>query len=816
MIKNKYYIIFWAILMTPFALSAQDMGGYTKQEVKDFSQKVEDQIQFLEYFLNTVGSNKTPARDKDVIITESYKKIFRDSKVQVEDDLVLDRKVITNKDVTAYLKDVEFFFKDASFKFKVRDVKPFLRDNGELSFSVSIDRTLTAIGLDNEKIENTKPRFVEVNLDRKSNELKIASIYTTKLSRDKELMEWWGTLSYQWESYFRKEFSIAEQDSITIDHLNKISALDSLDLSGNAFIQDLSPLEALRDLKYVDISNTMIRELGPISNVTFLSYLDVSNTPTEDIQFIKYAENLSYLDISNTLIENIDELSNLSNLRVLKASNTPLMSFAAMNSFEGLEELNLEQSGFNNLESIKELKQLKKLDIQGNYLINFNFLAELEALEEINLKRTNIRDLAPLKNLPNLRVLNINETEVNSLTPIDEKESLQKVYADRTGISEDQADDFARNNRQVLLIHNVENLITWWSTLPDGWMEELSKEMPGMQLGNPTVEEVSRIVSLDSLDISGSGIISLRPVLKFKKLVFLKFDDTQVHDLSPLRELKTLRKISGNNTIVTNVEDLENLGTLEFVSLSNSGIASIAPMKGLKKLNYVNVDGTEVPEWEVQELLQVVPEACIIYRSEQLKAWWNGLEGVWESIFVEQFGLDPEPDSKALHLLTSNREISIQRKSINSLRPLVDFINLQSLEVHDAPLYDISDIPSLDLLKNLKISQSPITGLEPIGQLTRLENLNLSNTGVEDLRPLEPLKQLKSLIISGTGVKRLKGLEELTGLEELDIASTNVRSIGPIEDLRNLKRLICFNTRINSRQIDSFKESNPDCEVRYY
>lgn len=191
MIRSRLYIILWGLILVPGMVCSQDLGSYSKQEVKDFSQKVEDQIQFLEYFLNTVGSEETSARDKDVIITESYKKIFRDDKVQVEDDLLLDRQVITNKDVPAYLKDVEFFFKDASFKFKVRDVKPFLRDNDELSFLVSMDRTLTAVGLDDEAIENTKPRFVEVNLNPQSNELKIASIYTTKLSRDEELTEWW-------------------------------------------------------------------------------------------------------------------------------------------------------------------------------------------------------------------------------------------------------------------------------------------------------------------------------------------------------------------------------------------------------------------------------------------------------------------------------------------------------------------------------------------------------------------------------------------------------------------------------------------------
>ena len=75
------------------------------------SVKVEDQVRFLEFLLNTLGDAQSSARDKDVIIRESYLKIFRDGKVQIEDDLLADRKVVTNKDVQAYLKDIEFFIK---------------------------------------------------------------------------------------------------------------------------------------------------------------------------------------------------------------------------------------------------------------------------------------------------------------------------------------------------------------------------------------------------------------------------------------------------------------------------------------------------------------------------------------------------------------------------------------------------------------------------------------------------------------------------------------------------------------------------------
>src|SRR5690554_4912521 len=516
MIRNKLILFSSIFFISCFGAKAQEMGGYTKDEVKDFSQKVEDQVRFLEYFLNTVGSEQTSARDKDVIIRDSYTKIFRDGQVQVEDDLLLDRKVITNKDVTAYLKDVEFFFKDAQFKFKIREVKPALRENDALFFIVSLDRTLTGVGLNNEKIENTQPRFIEVNLDKDSNELKIASIYTTKLSRDNELTEWWNNLSYEWSSYFRERLGLTE-DSLSIDQINAISDIDTINLSGNQIIQDLTPIHALRELKYVDISNTNIQDLSPISNVTFLSYLDISNTPTEDIQFIKYSDRLVYLDISGTKVSHIDELNNLGSLRHLKMIKTPILGFGVLNSFSQLETLDLEECGFNNLENISGLKNLKALSLKGNYLINFEFISELKQLETINLEETNIMDLAPLGELKNIKIINVNGTEVSDLQPLDGSASLERVYADQTSISEEAADRFSRQNKSILLIHRVEDLQAWWTSLPEGWEAALLKAHPEVTT-NPTIEELYTIVGADSVDLSESGIINLRPIMKFRKI----------------------------------------------------------------------------------------------------------------------------------------------------------------------------------------------------------------------------------------------------------------------------------------------------------
>lgn len=818
MIKNKSIVLFFTFFLTNalIAFSQQAIGDYSKQEIKDLSQKVEDQVQFLEYFFNTVGSKDTPARDKDVIIRESYKKIFKDNKVQVEDDLLLDRKVITNKDITAYLKDIEFFFKDAVFKFKVREVKPFLRENAELSFIVTLDRTLTATGLNLEKIANTKERYIEINVDKQSNELKIASIYTTKLSRDQELIEWWESLSFTWTSYFKSKIGLIDQDSVELEALYKISTIDSIDLSGNQYVRDLESIQVLRDLKFLDISNTQIVELSPISNITFLSHLNIANTPTKDIQFIKYSDRLTYLDISNTEINDISELNNLKSLTTLRALQTPILSFGVLNSFESLKNLNLSGSGFNNLSNIQELSHLAELDISSNYLINFELLAELEGLVSLNLQETNIVDLTPLKDLPNLKVVNINQTEVSDLNPLEKIPTLQKIYADRTRIQEWVADEFIRRNRKVLLIHHVENLQTWWDGLSEPWRDVFIKINPVLDQAKPSIEVISTLIGLDSLDLSDSGISNLGPVLKFKKISSLNFDDTDVIDLSPLSDIKTLVKITGRNTNINGLQPLTNLTNLELLDFRNTKVSSILPLIGLEKLTYLNVDNSNISTDEVVNAISANPVLNIIFRSSDLDMWWKGLDETWKSIFINQFGESEEPNLEKLHNWTTSSKIQIAHRSVSNFRHLSVFINLRELSIIDVPAIDYTDLYRLNLMEKLVINQAPIVDLAVLTDLKNLIFLDLSNTGVADLSPLSVHKQLKSLNLSGTNIKNLKGLETLFELEELDIASTDIRSLKAVQGLTKLNKLSCFNTRINSRGIDSFKKQNPECEIRYY
>ncbi|MEB2779816.1 leucine-rich repeat domain-containing protein [Algoriphagus sp. C2-6-M1] len=816
MIRTKSIYLTLFLFCLSFSGIAQTIKGYTKAEIDDYSAKVEDQIRFLEYLLNTIGSAETQARDKDVVIRESYLKIFRDGEVQVEDDLLLDRKVVTNKNVTAYLKDIEFFYKDVNFKFKIREVKANQKENGDVFFTASLDRTITAIGINNEKVTNTKPRFVEVNLDSKSQELKIASVYTTKVSRDEELTEWWGVLDPHWQAYFRNRFALGQFDSINVDLIYKFVEVDSLDISGTVALLDLSPMEAMRNLKYVNLSNTQITELGPISNVTFLEYLDVSNTPTSDIQFIKYSDRLQHLDISNTQITDISELVNLNAIRSLRVEETPIMSFAVLNEFDSLKSLYISKSGFNNAENIKNLSKLENLDLSNNYLINFSQLSDLASLRNLNLANTNIQDLTPLSGLKNLEVLDITGTEVSDISALNGKSELTKVLADETKLSVTASDNFTRNNPKVLLIHHVKDLESWWAVLSDEWKASMKKANPRITSDSPSVETLTSTIGMEELDLSGTGIETLNPITRFAKLTKVDFSDNPITDVISLSVVKTLNEIIGRNTQVKDIAPLKSNEELVKLDLNGSPVSSIMDVLNLPNLTYLNVNGSEIFHEEVPEIVIQKPNLTIVYRTDELNTWWAELDATWKEIFRNQFSLPENPSTEQLHALAQRSSLTFERVSVDDMHALTAFVNLRSLVIFDAPIGYLAPIAELKLLEKLKISQVPVVDFSPLQGLSKLVELDISNSGIEDLDPLARLMNLRVLNISGTNLKTLKGLEGMINLVELDVASTNLRSLRPIEGLPKLKKLSCFNTRLNSRAVDRFKSSNPDCEVRFY
>jgi len=287
------------------------------------AEKVEELVAFLQFSLNTIGSPMTSAREKDIIITQSYSKFFRDEDVQVEDDLVEGRETVTNKDVQAYLKDVDFFFKQVSFNLEIEEVEELISESGQVVFSVRLNRNLNGVTIEDDTVNQNLTRYIEINYDKEEEDLKIVSFYTTKLSESEDMFNWWSQLSFEWRYIFTR--MLGETDSVTIDYLKRADALDSLDLSDNPYLSDIKPIRRLRNLRYLDLSNTKILDLSPLRSHTKLDYVSIRNTGISDIDFLRYSNGLKILDLAGSDVMDLASLSHFPPV----PGNTPYEESAA-------------------------------------------------------------------------------------------------------------------------------------------------------------------------------------------------------------------------------------------------------------------------------------------------------------------------------------------------------------------------------------------------------------------------------------------------------------------------------------------------------
>ena len=800
--KSKILLVI-LLLFSGIQASAQD----------DHEARVRDVVSFLEYVLNTLGDPSTSARDKDVIVNQSYLKIFRDSTVQVEDDLDENRDVITNKDVQAYLKDVDFFFTSAKFTFEWQELEVSENQDGNTFYKVSLLRNLEAYSVMGDTINQTLPRYIEINVDADEDDLKIASMYTNELNQDGIWTDWWNALSVEWQSIFRRKMALNEDPSL--DEIKSLDKLDSLDLSGNLNLIDIEALNQIRGLRYLDISNTNINDLTPIRNLTGLRYLDVSNTGVTSIEGLRYAKSLEVFKLEGAPVADISVVSRMQDLEEIHLSRTYAQNLHPLTNLRKLRHLELANTNVASFETIDSLISLQYLDISGTDLVTFNQLSHLKELEYLFADSTQVLNLDGINAMPGLLRLSLNHTRVTDLTPALELESLDRIYCDFSGISPEHALEYRQQRPGVLIIFESEEMIHWWNDLDQHWQDIFATHV-SISEATPSREELARIEQLNTLDLGENpNVVTLDPLKKLLNLQQLNANNTSVASLDALELLKELSDLSLASTPVTSFTPLASLKKLEKLNAENVPVSSLTCINELANLKELQLDNTGIPDTAIIHFARLHPDALIIFKTERLNSWWDKLSGDWQDAFRSQSELSEQPTSRELHGLIGLSAVSFENLSLYEINPLKEFIRLRDLDIVNANIRNFGPLHFLDYLEKLNISRNPVESLEGIFSLKELEELDISNTPIEDLSALDALRKLENLNCSGTQIKSLRGLANLTRLEYLDCSNTSIKKLDEVNSL-SLRTLNCYNTRISSKRIDGFKQLNPECDVSYY
>ncbi|HEX5168405.1 MAG TPA: leucine-rich repeat domain-containing protein [Cyclobacteriaceae bacterium] len=807
--QNSLRIILVCLLV---GLTSVSYSQKSKPDPSKDDAKVKDIIAFLEYVLNTLGSSETQSRDKDVLISESYTKIFRDGKVQVEDDLDENRKVITNKDVVAYLKDVDFFFNDVKFEFTIDNIKGSTNANGTYFYKVSARRNLKGTTSEGKVVNNTIPRFIEVNYDPNNQDLKIVSIYTKEFNEKEAYTKWWNELSYQWHEIFMRKLNLT--DSVTLDDIRNVASIENLDLSRNAYIQTIEPLSLLTSLKTLDLSNTPVNDITPIRNLTDLVDLNLSNTNVEDLTPLKYSNNISKLNLHHTLVGDISVIGKMQKLQGLDISETPTADFYPVTFLNELTSLNLAGTKLLDLSSVDSLLQLTDLNISKTSVIDLMPLKELKGLTTLYIDSTQVQNIGPLSNLENLKFLSANHTPLENLQPLQKLPKLQKVYCDHTRVTRMVAENFMAIRPKVIVVYDSKDLLAWWNTLPSQWQGVFS-ETADIGLA-PTKDELAKITGLDSINLKNKySVFDLEPLQKLPLLKVLILDRTAVHDLTPIKGHRDIQYLDISNTEVKDLGPISQFKKLKELRADTSKVEDVSPLYNLSSLSKVYLDQTTIHDIIAQEFLEQNPHCLFIYKTNHLSRWWSSLTPEWKKVFYDHMGNDTASTRENLHRLAELEKLQLEDEGVKDLTALSEFVRLKELNVSGSAINDLTPLATLKSLRSLHLSNSPVEDVEALSELSELEDLDLSNTPIDELKVIGKLSKLRKFNCSGTQIKKLDALENLEQLEQLDCSNTFVSKLDPLEGLP-LKTLKCFNTKISSKSVDKFRKNKPDCNVIYY
>jgi len=842
----KKFLLFLTAVLLCISVSAQKKNSQTDANINEYKGQIKVMVKYLEDTFSFIGNPDNTTQEKDIIFRESYLKIFKNDKVQIEDDLDANRRTSINKDIQAYLKDIDFFFKDIKFSFTVENIEVKANENNETYFFVTTMRAMNGHNISGDTVSDRRKRFMEINLDPYKKDLKVASIYTTKPNENEELRNWWNKMPLAWKQYFgennfifdsieMKNLSHIYKDSIVINKytndslvehtiaadintvyskLLSMSKTTEIDVSYNADIHSLEPLQEMSNITILDCSNTDVFDVTPIRNLNRIKNLNISNTKIEDISSLKYNSEMLVFRADNIPAKDIETVSCFTMLTGLSLAGVEVSNIKPLNSCTQLTHLDISGTKVATLDSVYLAPTLHYLNLSNTAISDITPLQHLENLQGINLDNTKVTDLSPLSNLQKLNEIQCSNTSLSNIMPLKDLSQLIRIYCDNTNINSKKASEFCKANGKVMVIFETETLRKWWESLPIYWKTAFIKQT-NIEI-NPTPEELHSLIQTKSLEVD-AAIQDAEPISRLTSLEKLVLNNTKIIDIEPLRGLLNLRQLEMKNTKIKSLEPLENLVNLQELNIENTLICDLTPLKNMSNLMTVYAENSKITPETVFDLKVAQPQITVIYQTEQLRNWWNALDANWRSVLKESVNVDTNPSAEQLHKLADVTDIEVNSNTrISSLEPISSLRFVKKLVITDNQLTDLSPLSNMVLLEELNVSGNAIDNITALAGNTAMTSLSIENTIVTDISVVENMLDLKYLNIANTSVKTIKALTNCTALEEINIANTPVKTLAPITGTKTLKHIKAFNTKIKKKDIDTLRSTYPEINIVYY
>ena len=609
------------LLLFTCKVSAQN--GHSRLSEDKYAPHIGQLVSFLGKIYNTLGSDMATVKEKNTVLESSYLKVFKNDKVQIEDDLIDGRKALVIKDVRSYLQDIDIFYRSARFNLNVLEYSIITNVHNQSFFKVVVNQNLQGIDAKGQMVNRDRVRFIEVELNEATEELKISSIYSRLVNKHQSLENWWRSLSFEWKVIFQR--AINTELKPNNEQLREIISLEKLDVSYNKYITGIEPLAMVSNLREVDLSNTDISDITVLRNHQNLEVLNISKTNVKQVNALQFAENLRYLFMDYTPVNDLSPLYELANLEKVLCEGTDITKAQATelasqnpNNCEVIIESDASMRWWNTIPMVWREKFMLELSFTGSN-VGSNELGKIQSLTRLSLQRNkNIKSLKPLGFLKELEYLNcegtgitsldgitgltklveidISDTEVSDIRPLLLLKNLQKVRFNNLKVTPEDIAAFQKERPDVKLMNRYTALVGWWIRIPEIWQQVFVDHIDYKGPMPVPPEVLYDIVRLEKIDISGrQDLTNLDPLYMLSELKELNLDGNMaITSLGPIDSLYNLEKLICSNNPISDLTPLSQLHHLKYLDIKNTPVTSIDPLENLKKLEELDISATKI------------------------------------------------------------------------------------------------------------------------------------------------------------------------------------------------------------------------------
>lgn len=341
----------------------------------------------------------------------------------------------------------------------------------------------------------------------------------------------------------------------TLDGLERLPALEKLELIYSNHIEDFSALYQLNRLKYLSIESSSLKEIGFLEKMPNLKSLSIKDANLLQIEALAFcADSLESLSLWH--IYKVDDFSILNtmnqliSLQVELPYSHPSLSFSHM---ERLTDLSLcRVSDLSSIATALHLQTLKLDGCNGEYLSALTALSDLKSLTLSNLSGYFIT-LDPLKQISSLEKLTLEDCRIyTNIEEVLTLPNLKEFTIKNCSVGFDFYNLSENNNLEILKIEDT----IFAEILPKDHAEygQIKRENT-YQLSDYS-DTLKNFPNLIELTLIGNELDDITFITVLEKLQKLNISNNYITDLTPLVSLSSLKTIICSNNPIINTNDV--------------------------------------------------------------------------------------------------------------------------------------------------------------------------------------------------------------------------------------------------------------------